>query len=61
MARGARSPTLSSGCRLGSIYTERPRTRVGRLFLGKGAEGGAALSSRVFGSDLCGSKGVDAP
>lgn len=61
MARGARSLTLSSGGRLGSIYTERPRTRVGGLRLGKGAERGAALRSRVFGGDLCGSKGVDAP
>lgn len=43
MARGARSPALSSGRRLQSIYTERARTRVGRLRLGKGAEAGAAL------------------
>ena len=59
MTRGARSLALSSGRRLRSIYTERARTRVGRLRPGKGAERGAALG--VFACDLGGSEGADAP
>lgn len=61
MALGARNPALSGGCRLGSIYTKRARTRVGRLRQGKGAEGGAALCYGVFALDLSRSKGTDAP
>lgn len=59
MARGARSLALSSGRRLRSIYTERARTRIGRLRPGKGAERGAVLG--VFACDLGGSEGTDAP